>query len=155
MKKAELFGDDIARERILNSTDAQDSKEIAMDIANYSKAQWNAAAEEMCYEGIRQKYVQNPKLYNYLLDTGNKTIVEATYDETWGTGKPLGNVHCLNPAKWTSVGILGKILMRIRDSTYEGSTDTEENKAEAITMDVTPPRPTHQDSINTETNQHK
>ena len=152
MKKAELFGDDIARERILNSTDAQDSKEIAMDIANYSKTQWNAKAEEMCYKGIRQKYVQNPKLYNYLLDTGNKTIVEATYDETWGTGKPLGNVHCLNPAKWTSVGILGKILMRIRDSTYEGSTDTEENEAEATAMEVTPPRPTHQESINTETN---
>ena len=152
MKKAELFGDDIARERILNSTDAQDSKEIAMDITNYSKTQWNTAAEEMCYEGIRQKYVQNPKLYSYLLDTGNKTIVEATYDETWGTGKPLGNIHCLNPAKWTSVGILGKILMRIRDSTYEDSTDTEDNEAAA--MEVTPPRKTHHDPINTETNQH-
>ena len=37
LKKAELFGDQVAMVRILNSTDAQDSKEIAMDIANYNK----------------------------------------------------------------------------------------------------------------------
>ena len=127
LKKAEFFGDNIARERILNSTDAQDSKEIAMDIVNYSRDRWNAAAEELCYDGIREKFVQNPILYSYLLDTGNKTIVEATYDNVWGTGKPLGDENCLNPSEWTNgVGILGKILMRIRDSTYEGSTDNEE-----------------------------
>ena len=125
LKKAELFDDGIARERILNSIDAQDSKEIAMDITNFDKEKWNTSAEELCYEGIRQKYIKNPRLHSYLLDTGNKTIVEATYDSVWGTGKPLGNEHCLNPTKWTSIGILGKILMRVRDSTYEGSTDTE------------------------------
>ena len=129
MKKAEFFEDDIAKERILNSTDAQDSKEIAMEISGFNKSRWNSAAEELCYEGICQKYVQNPRLYNYLLDTGNKTIVEATYDDVWGTGRTLGNVHCLNPTKWTSIGILGKILMKIRDSTYEGSKDTEDNDA--------------------------
>ena len=52
MKKVELFEDDIAREWILNSTDAQDSKEIAMDITNFSKEKWNSSAEELCYEGI-------------------------------------------------------------------------------------------------------
>ena len=126
LKKSEFFGDNIARERILNSTDAQDSKEIAMEIANYSKDRWNAVAEDLCYDGIREKFLQNHKLYSYLLDTGNKTIVEATYDSVWGSGKPLGDEHCLNPAKWINgVGLLGKILMRIRDSTYEGSTDNE------------------------------
>ena len=125
LKKAELFEDDIARERILNSTNTQDSKEIAIDITNYDKDKWNTSAEDLCYEGIRQKFLQNPRLHGYLLDTGNKTIVEATYDNVWGTGKPLGNEHCLNPTKWTSVGLLGKILMQIRDSTYEGSMDTD------------------------------
>ena len=41
LKKAELFRDQAARERILNSTDAQDSKELAMDIANYNRDEWN------------------------------------------------------------------------------------------------------------------
>ena len=125
MKKAELFEDQTARDRILNSTDAQDSKEIAMDIANFNKDEWNKLAENLCYEGIRQKFMQNPHLHNYLLDTGTKTLVETSYDNVWGTGKPLGSEDSLNPAKWKSTGILGKILMKIRDTTYEGSTPAE------------------------------
>ena len=137
LKKAEFFGDDIARERILNSTDAQDSKEIAMDIGNYDKEKWNSSAEDLCYEGIREKFLQNPKLHSYLLDTGNKTLAEATYDSVWGTGRPLGSEDCLNPTKWINgVGLLGKILMRIRDSTYEGSTDNEGDGEEPMLVPV-------------------
>ena len=51
--------------------------------------------------------------------------MEASYDNIWGTGKPLGSEDNLNPAKWKSTGILGKILMKIRDTTYEGSTPAE------------------------------
>ena len=57
LKKAELFEDQTARERILNSTDAQDSKEIAMDIANFNKDEWNKSAEDLCYDGICQKFM--------------------------------------------------------------------------------------------------
>ena len=32
-----------------------------------------------------------------------------------GTGQPLGSRDCLCQTKWKSVGILGKILMRIRN----------------------------------------
>ena len=69
--------------------------------------------------------MQNPSLQNYLLDTGNKTLVEASYDNVWGTGKPLGSEDSLNPMKWKSIGILGRILMKIRDSTYEISAPSE------------------------------
>ena len=53
------------------------------------------------------------------MDTGNKTLVEGSYDNVWGTGEPLSSKECLNPLKWSSVGILGRILMKIRDTTYE------------------------------------
>ena len=49
-----------------------------------------------------------------LLDTGEKTLVEASYDEAWGTGQHLGSRDCLTKSKWKSIGILGRILMRIR-----------------------------------------
>ena len=58
-----------------------------MDIANFEKEKWNDIAETLCYEGIRQKFIQNPTLMDYLLETGNKTIVEATYDNVWGHWK--------------------------------------------------------------------
>ena len=111
----------MAIERILNSTDAQDSNEIAMDIANYNRDEWNKSAENLCYEGIRQKFVQNPFLQEYLLETGNKTLVESSYDTVWDTGIPLGSADCLNPTKWKSIGILGNILMKIRNSIPESA----------------------------------
>ena len=106
-----------------------------MEIANYNRDEWNKSAENLCYEGIRQKFVQNPSLQNYLLDTGNKTLVEASYDNVWGTGIPLGSVDSLNPTKWKSIGILGKILMKIRDSNYE-STAPSENEDKPMAMDA-------------------
>ena len=118
-KKAEYCNDEPAMRRILASSDAQDSKEIARDITSYNHSSWNEHAEDLCYEGIKAKYMQNPNLLNHLLETGNRTIIEACTDETWGAGVTLGDKNCLNPTKWTSKGILGKMLMRIRDSCTE------------------------------------
>ena len=47
--------------------------------------------------------------------TLNKTIIEATSDNIWGSGVPLHKDNCLNPQKWTSQGILGEILQELRD----------------------------------------
>ena len=131
-KKAISFDDKIAQNRIMNSSDPLDCKEIAKDIKDYDKDKWNREAEAICYEGIREKFVQNAELKNFLMDTGNKTLVEGSYDNVWGTGEPLSSKECLNPLKWTSVGILGRILMKIRDTTYE--TDIGE-VAEDIAVD--------------------
>ena len=51
--------------------------------------------------------------------------MKASYDNVWGTGKLLGSEDSLNPMKWKSIGILGRILMKIRDSTYEISALSE------------------------------
>ena len=70
--KAEYFGDNIARERILRCEDAMDSKEISMDISNFNKREWSRVAEELCYPGIKAKFFQNPGLMAALLNTGTK-----------------------------------------------------------------------------------
>ena len=62
-----------------------------------------------------------------LLDTGEKTLVEANYDETWGTGQHLGSRDCLTEGKWKSIGILGRILMRIRSEAQTSSIDEVNN----------------------------
>ena len=85
-KKAEFFEDDIARDHILAAEDAQDCKEIACDINNFNKRKWITVAERLCKPGIHQKYLQNRNLLVTLLDTDNKTLVEASFDDIWGTG---------------------------------------------------------------------
>ena len=129
-KKAEFFKDRIIEKRILNGTDALDCKEAARDIKNFNKPEWDSKAEELCYEGIKQKFEQNPHLKEVLMDTGNKTLVESCLDNVWGTGKTLSDPACLTPTEWTSIGILGKILMKIRDSNLDTTMESEDDRAE-------------------------
>ena len=102
--------------RILNCEDAMDSKDTARDIHNFDKRTWNGVAEELCYEGIKQKFVQNQHLMNDLLKTENKTLVESSYDDVWGKGISLSNKNCLVKDHWKSIGVLGRILMDIREN---------------------------------------
>ena len=49
-----------------------------------------------------------------LLNTGNKKLVESSYNDLWGTGIPMSNSNAIDEMKWKSPGLLGKILMSIR-----------------------------------------
>ena len=124
-KKAEYFDDDIARECILAEEDAQDCKEIARDIKNFDKREWSSVAEHLCEPGISQKFLQNRKLMTSLLETENKTLVEYSFDDIWGTGIHIASKDALTRDKWRGVGLLGKILMGIRDKQKETATDTD------------------------------
>ena len=112
-RKAEFCKDKLTMNRIMNSEDALDSKEIARDISNFNQRAWLDQAEEICYLGIKEKFLQNKALMDTLLQTENKTLVKASFDSDWGTGIPLSNGNCLDRSKWKSEGILGRILMRI------------------------------------------
>ena len=112
--KAKYCGDKIAMDRILNCEDTADCKEVSWDITNLNRKCWIESTETLCFEGIQAKFLQNEHLMEKLLDTGEKTLVEASYDEAWGTGQHLGSRDCLTESKWKSIGILGRILMRIR-----------------------------------------
>ena len=49
-----------------------------------------------------------------LLNTGNKNLVESSYDELSGTGLPLSDPGALDESHWKSIGLLGKMLMTVR-----------------------------------------
>ena len=130
-KEATYFKDKITERRILNSTDALSCKETARDIKGFNKEEWDLRAEELCYEGIKQKFEQNPHLQDVLLDTGNKTLAESCLDTVWGTGKTLSDPDCLTSTEWKGgVGILGRILMKIRDSSLDTTMDSYEDDEE-------------------------
>ena len=138
-KKACFFGDIAAQENLLNSEDALECKNIVRDIRDFNRANWNSSAEEQCFEGIKQKFIQNPHLGHLLTTTGKKTIVESSYDDTWGTGLPLSDPDCLNRSKWKSIGILGRTLMNIREllltTNLEGQT-TVPNVVQSVSTNI-------------------
>ena len=60
----------------MKSEDALDSKETAKDITNFNRRAWLDQAEELCFLGIREKFVQNDELMEAFKKTENKTLIE-------------------------------------------------------------------------------
>ena len=133
--KAKYCGDKIAMDCILNCEDAADCKEVSRDITNLDRKGWVELAETLCFKGIQAKFLQNKHLMERLLDTGEKTLVEASYDETWGTGQHLDSRDGLTESKWKSIGILGRILKRIRSEAQTASVE----EANSENMDILTP----------------
>ena len=90
-------------------------KTEARNIRNYDQQLWESSAKSLCYDGIKAKFTQNPWLANLLLSTNDEILAEATYDKVWETGIPLLRRDCTNRTQWNGIGIMGEILMAIRE----------------------------------------
>lgn len=72
-------------------------------------------------EGLRGKFLQNPHLCDYLTNTGNLTIGEASTNPRWGIGMDLNNAEVLDGNKWLETGnLLGRSLMKLRKELRQG-----------------------------------
>ena len=62
------------------------------------------------------KFEQNPALKEFLLNTKNRTIVEASpVDKFWGIGMAQDHPDVNNPILWKGENLLGFALMEARD----------------------------------------
>ena len=114
-KKSQLFEDRTIEAAILASTSASECKNEARNIRNYDQKRWEESAKTLCYEGIKSKFLQNLWLRKQLLSTNDDTLAEATYDKLWGTGIPFHQRDCTDRTQWHGVGIMGEMLMAIRE----------------------------------------
>ena len=76
---------------------------------------WKSVGYELCFDGIREKFLQNPPLLAMLKTTTPKILSEATTDRLWGTGVRLRDRSALDTGKWSGVGWLSRMLTTIRD----------------------------------------
>ena len=115
-RKASYFDDFVTANKITNSSTALECKELARQIKDFNKGQWEKVAKDQCKPGIVCKFKQNSSLMDLLLNlTEHKTIVESTGDRFWVTGVPLHRDDCLNRKMWMGQGLLGEILCEIRE----------------------------------------
>ena len=115
-KKAEYFSDRQSAIKILTADTAMECKQLAREIKNYDMAKWKEVAESECFEGVFEKFYQNPHLNEYLQSTDQKMIIESSYDKTWGTGVPLHSPEALNNSHWMRDNLLGKLLTNVRET---------------------------------------
>ena len=91
-------------------------KLLSRNIPNFDRDAWRVDARGASYPGIRAKFEQNPLLMKFLNFTKPMKLAESSFDKLWGTGLVLYDENALNPAHWANEGLLGSILMEIREN---------------------------------------
>ncbi len=86
---------------------------------------WRADRRQVMYEGYKAKFMQNPVLNQFLINTGERTLVEASkHDKYWGSGLGLRDLRSQpDTTNWPGDNNLGLILMRIHQDLHNGHED--------------------------------
>ena len=112
-QKALAFGDSYVANKILNTDTAIECKRLSYQINGVDTERWKNEGYDICYEGIKQKFLQNDVLLAQLKSTTPKILAEATPNKLWGTGISLHDKNALKMNNWTSLGWLSKMLINI------------------------------------------
>ena len=114
-KKAQMFNDDDADDKIMRSTNPYEIKKIGGFVKNFIRQKWEQEAKRIASEACMCKFSQNLDLLDILLETGQKKIGEASKDPLWGIGKSLEDPGVLDCTNWPGENILGNVLMYVRE----------------------------------------
>lgn len=123
--KAKLFNDTASLQKIMSSDNPMDQKAYGREVKNFDPAIWNPLAKGFVYKANLAKF--SGGLKQYLLDTGDREIVEASAtDKIWGIGLGMNNVDILDKSKWQGTNWLGECIMDVR-KTLKEQDDTTSN----------------------------
>ena len=115
-KKALLFDDKETFDLILQANKPDKAKQLGRMVKNFDGTAWDLKAYALVVEGNLYKFDQSDSLKKYLLNTGNKIIVEASpLDVIWGIGLSKDDENASNSCKWRGTNLLGFALMEVRD----------------------------------------
>ena len=115
-EKAVWVKDQITAEKILQTDDVAKIKALGRTVQNFDDEVWAKEREGIVYNGVLEKFRQNPELAEKLKKTGEEIIAEcAVKDRIWGIGLSIKDENRLSIDKWRGQNLLGRILMRVRE----------------------------------------
>lgn len=115
-EKAKLFGDTQILNQIMSTNNPVEQKKLGRQVSNFDPIIWGNRCNTIVYTGNMNKFKQNPRMKQQLLDTKNSIIAEASpYDNIWGVGMRESDPRITNPNYWVGQNRLGVILMKIRE----------------------------------------
>ena len=113
--KARLFGDEKALQRILSAKHPKQAKQEGRLVAGFDEATWVRRRFDLVVAGNHAKFSQHPALAQFLLQTGQRVLVEASpADRIWGIGLAADDERAADPARWPGLNLLGFALMEAR-----------------------------------------
>ena len=115
-RKAITFGDTEIAEQIMQTDDFGRIKALGRQVRGYDDRIWNGIRQIVVYEGLLEKFRQNPELKGQLLETGEALLAEcALGDRIWAIGLTMHDEARLNPELWRGQNLLGFTLMQVRE----------------------------------------
>ena len=114
-EKAVFFNDHESASKILREENPAKAKKLGREVKNFDDSKWSKVCYEIMYLINYEKYFQNTRLKNILLNTGDKMIIEANPKDTrWGVGLSAEDDRVLDESQWQGENLLGKVLMQVR-----------------------------------------
>ena len=114
-KKARNFHDTDKANEILATSDPAEAKRLGKEIKNFNQEEWLKVAPDIMKQGLLAKFGQNEHLKQFLIETGNTTLVECNpTDRIWSCGFSMTNPRRKDPRNWLGTNLLGKILEEVR-----------------------------------------
>lgn len=89
---------------------------LGREVRNFEESIWNDKRSEIVIAGSVNKFTQNKDLGEFLLNTKERILVEASpIDNIWGVGLSADDKSIGNPNHWDGLNLLGFALMEVRD----------------------------------------
>jgi hypothetical protein len=115
-QKALLFQDQPHLEQILTCASPAEAKKIGRLVNKFDDKVWDEHKYAFVKQGNYFKFSQHTDLREYLLNTGERVLVEASpVDKIWGIGMAKADENIHNPHRWKGENLLGFALMEVRD----------------------------------------
>lgn len=115
-QKALMFDDVLTYAKIMASNNPKEQKALGRRVQNFDDVKWRLNARKIVYIGNYRKFTQNSRLYDALMATGDKILVEASpYDTVWGIGLIETDPRAQSRETWLGTNWLGEVLTKLRD----------------------------------------
>lgn len=85
--KALMMGDEESADKVMATKSPKEQKAIGRQVKNFDPVLWASKCDDIVYEGLKAKFLQNPEHFEALKAAKDKIIVEASpEDRIWGIG---------------------------------------------------------------------
>ncbi|MFJ2952339.1 NADAR family protein [Streptomyces sp. NPDC087226] len=113
--KARLFDDPEGERRVLAAEHPSQAKKAGRHVRGFDETTWRSERLPIVVEGSVHKFTAHEDLRAFLLNTGDRVLVEASpVDRIWGIGLAAGDEGALDPELWRGPNLLGFALMEAR-----------------------------------------
>lgn len=114
-RKAVLFGDGATAAKILTVSHPHEAKSLGRQVVGFDQRVWDEHRWDIVVAGNLAKFSQNPELRRFLVNTGERVLVEASpVDRIWGIGLAADHPNATDPERWPGLNLLGFVLMQVR-----------------------------------------